>query len=94
MSEDPRADQFIEDIRQALIQVWDPKGIAKNAKLHDEYDDYLDIILDNFEDAASEERLAELLLAIEQAEFNKQRGEQAAKKAAEKIWQAFEKFIA
>ena len=94
MSEDPRADQFIEDIRQALIQTWDPKGIAKKSELHDEYDDYLDIILDNFEDAASEERLAELLLAIEQEEFKKQRGDQAAKKAAQAIWQAFEDFIA
>lgn len=94
MSEDPRADQFIEDIRQALIQVWDPKGIVKKPDLHDEYDDYLEIILDNFEDAASEDRLAELLLAIEQEEFKKQRGDQASKKAAQKIWQAFERFIA
>ena len=91
--EDPRADQFIEDIRQALIQIWDPKGIAKKSDQHDEYDFFLDMILDNFEDAASEERLAELLFAIEQAEFGTQRSEQSANKAAQAIWQAFEKFI-
>lgn len=95
MSEDPRADQFIEDIRQALIQVWDPKGIAKKAKFHDEYDDYLDLVLDSFdEEAASAERLSDLLLALEQEDFKKQRGDQAAKNAADQIWLAFEKFIA
>lgn len=95
MSEDPRADQFIEDIRNALIQIWDPKAIAKKADFHDEYDDYLDIILDSFEDeAACAERLAELLFAIEQEDFKKKRNDDAAQKAAEKIWQAFEDFIA
>lgn len=95
MSEDPRADQFIENIRNALIQIWDPKGIAKKPDFHDEYDDYLELILDSFEEeSASAERLADLLFAIEQEDFNKKRSDDAAKKAAEQIWQAFEDFIA
>ena len=39
MSKHSSADQFIEDIRQALVQIWDPKNIAKKSDQHDEYDD-------------------------------------------------------
>ena len=95
MTHDPRADQFIEDIRQALIQIWDPKAIAKKPDLHDEYDDYLELILDSFEeDSASAEHIAQLLIALEQEDFHKKRSEDAAQKAAARIWQAFEDFIA
>ncbi|ANF81579.1 hypothetical protein A3K93_04860 [Acinetobacter sp. NCu2D-2] len=95
MSEDPRADQFIEEIRNALIQIWDPKGVAKKPDLHDEYDDYLELILDHFEEeSACADRIADLLLAIEQEDFKQKRSDQAAKQAGHAIWQAFERFIA
>lgn len=94
MSESSNADLFIENIRQVLIQVWDPKGVAKKPAFHDEYDEYLDLILDSFEEEnASPAQLTEMLLALQQEDYKKQRGATAAIKAAEQIWQHLDDFL-
>jgi hypothetical protein len=54
------------DIRQVLVQNWDPIGIADIPEAHDEYDSYIPEIARMIVRRGSADDIAKLLLAAEQ----------------------------
>lgn len=95
MSEDQKSDLFIQQIQHVLLHDWDPLNIRKNASMQDEYDSYISDILDVFEnEQATAADIAECLQTIEHECMGQARNPSRAEKAAEKIWQFFEKFMA
>jgi len=49
MNQTPNRKQLIYLIRKVLLSEWDPLFVGSNPKLADEYDDYIDRILQVFE---------------------------------------------
>lgn len=72
-----------EDIRQVLMQNWDPIGIADIPETHDEYDSYIAEIARMIVRRGSADDIARLLLAAEQnmgVEPNADRASEAARR--------------
>lgn len=95
MSEDQKSDVFIQQIQHILLHDWDPLNIRKNTSMHDEYDSYIADILDVFEnEEATATEISECLQVIEHDHMNLPKNPARAQKAADKIWQSFEDFMA
>ena len=86
---------FIQDIHEILLRDWDPLNIQNRPELDDEYDGFIEGLLDIFEDeSASQSQIEDYLLYIETEELQRKANAQNAKLASEKIWAAFLAYIA
>lgn len=95
MSEEQKSDLFIQQIQNVLLHDWDPINIRKNASMQDEYDAYIADILDILEnEQATAAEIANCLQAIEHDYMGLAKNPARAEKAAGKIWQYFEEFLA
>jgi hypothetical protein len=95
MNTEEKSDFFIQQLHDILLKDWDPKHIQKKSELEDEYDNFIEDILDILaEDNASKTQIADFLIFAETEALNLKANEQTAVLVAEKIWQAFENFIA
>ena len=94
MNTEDKSDFFIHQLHEILLKDWDPKNIQKKSEFEDEYDSYIEDLLDIFtEENASQTQIVELLLYIEDT-LSLKPNEKRAVSVADKIWQAFEEFIA
>lgn len=95
MTQPDPAEQFILNIRQTLNHDWNPIGVGNSTELQDEYDSYIDGLLDILDDEnASIDALKDYLLIIENEQMGLEPDSNKAQKVAEKLWQHFERFIA
>ena len=95
MTQPDPAEQFILNIRQTLNHDWNPIGVGDSPELQDEYDSYIDGLLDILDDEnASIDALKDYLLVIENEQMGLEPDSNKAQKVAEKLWQHFESFIA
>ncbi len=58
-------DEMRDEIRQVLLRVWDPVGIADQDEAHDEYDGYIGQIREKMARDESEKALFEYLWWLE-----------------------------
>ncbi len=95
MTQPDPAEQFILNIRQTLNHDWNPISVGNPPELQDEYDSYIDGLLDILDDDnASIDALKDYLLIIENEQMGLEPDSNKAQKVAEKLWQHFERFIA
>ena len=95
MSSEDRSDIFIQQIQHVLLQDWDPLNIQKDAAMQDEYDAYIADVLDVLEnESATAADIAGCLQEIEHEFLGIKKTTDRAEKAAAKIWQHFEAFLA
>lgn len=95
MTKPDPAEQFILNIRQTLNYDWNPIGVGDSPELQDEYDSYIDGLLDILDDEhASVDALKDYLILIENEQMGLKPDSNKAQKVAEKLWQHFESFIA
>ena len=95
MSTEEKSDFFIQQLHDILLKDWDPKKIQKKPDLEDEYDHFIEDILDILaEDNASQNQISEFLIYAETEILKLKANEKTATLASEKIWQAFEYFVA
>ena len=93
MNTEDKSDFFINQLHEILLKDWDPKNIQKKPEFEDEYDSYIEDLLDIFaEENASQIQIVELLLYVEDT-LSLKPNEKRAVSVADKIWQAFEEFI-
>lgn len=94
MNHEDKSDFFIQKLHDILLKAWDPKNIKKKPDLEDEYDFYIEDILDVLaEETASKEQIIELLLYIERDTMKLKPNENKTILVADQIWQAFEDFL-
>ncbi|WP_353140785.1 hypothetical protein [Acinetobacter pragensis] len=95
MNSEERSELFIQQIQNVLLHDWDPLNIRKNSSMQDEYDAYIVDVLDILEDEkATAAEIAHCLQEIEHEFLGLKKPTDRAEKAAAKIWQHFENFIA
>ena len=95
MNHEESSQLLISTIQQTLIQDWDPIGIGEIECMQDEYDSYIDGILEILEqDDAKTEEILGYLNHIEVDYMEMQPNAVRNQQVAEKIWQAFQEFLA
>ena len=95
MNSEERSELFIQQIQNVLLHDWDPLNIRKDVSMQDEYDAYIIDVLDVLEDeSATAAEIARCLQEIEHEFLGIKKQTDRAEKAAAKIWQHFENFIA
>lgn len=94
MSIEDKSDRFVQQLHDTLWRDWDPLNVNRKADMEDEYDTYIESILDIFEDeTANANSIKEFLLWVEDEHFKKKPNEARAIKVSEKIWAAFLEFM-
>ena len=94
MNTEDNSDFFIQQLHDILLKDWDPKNIKNKPDFEDEYDSYIEDILDILsEESASKEQIQGLLLYIVQETMKLKPNEKTTTMVTNKIWQAFENFL-
>jgi len=73
-----------ERVRSVLLRDWDPAAIGQNAKLRDEYDEFIPRVIPAIESRAGTAELTALLRTFE-AEMHAPIDDQARERAAEAL---------
>ena len=95
MNHDESSQLLISTIQQILIQDWDPIGIGEIDCMQDEYDGYIGGVLNTLNnDDAKIEDVLNYLNHIEIDYMELQPDLSRNQRVAEKVWQAFEEFLA
>jgi hypothetical protein len=87
--------EFVQHLHDILLNDWDPLKIRKKADMSDEYDSHIENILDIFEDeTATQTHIFDYLNYAETELLQVKPNPKATALASEKIWAAFQAFIA
>jgi len=94
MNTEEKSDFFIQQLHHILLNDWDPIGISKNKDMNDEYDAYIEDLLDFLaEENASKAQIIEFFLYIEVETMGLKPNNHRATLVTDKVWQAFEDFL-
>lgn len=89
-----KSERFVLAVRQVLLSDWDPIGVGEWEDMQDEYDSYIDGLLDLFEkDDVSKQNIIDYLNEIETVYMELTPNAKRTDLAAENIWQHFQTFL-